>query len=172
MSLKSFSPSSTNSSAWSRQSKGPWTANPSSILASAPSADVNALLGVLVGGAIDLRHEDTTPVDRRRQSIADLLAQALDIDMTQVWQADIDYWLRLPKAALIDALAQAGDDASAATASAGLLASCAKLKKDALAQGVESAWSGRGYLPDLLVTPVAAGAFVLTETGACAVAAE
>ena len=131
-----------------------------------------ALLAVLVGGVIDLRHEDATPVDRRRQSVADLLAQALDIDMTQVWKPGLDYWLRLSKTALIDALAQAGDHASAATAPAALLASCAKLKKDALAQKVERAWSGRGYLPDLLVTPVAAGALALTETGAYAVAAE
>ena len=108
-------------------------------------------------------------MDRRRQSIADLLAQALDIDMTQAWQPDLDYWLRLSKTALIDALAQAGDHT---TAPAALLASCAKLKKDALAQKVERAWSGRGYLPDLLVTPVAAGALALTETGAYAVAAE
>lgn len=131
-----------------------------------------AMLAVLVGGVIDLRHEDATPADHRKQSIADLLAQALNIDMTQVWHPGLDHWVRLSKAALIEALAQAGDHASSATAPAALLASCAKLKKDALAQKVERAWRGRGYLPDLLVTPSAAGAFALTKMGVHAVAAE
>lgn len=103
-----------------------------------------AMLAVLVGGVIDLRHEDATPADHRKQSIADLLAQALNIDMTQVWHPGLDYWIRLSKAALIEALAQAGDHASSATAPAALLASCAKLKKDALAQKVGTCMERKG----------------------------
>ena len=46
-----------------------------------------------------------------------------------------------------------------------------KLRKEELAAKVSEAFEGAGYLPDMLITPVRAGKFVLTSSGV-AVAAE
>jgi hypothetical protein len=104
--------------------------------------------------------------------LADILADALDLDMREFWQADASYWARLPKAQLLATLCDAPAliDLSPAARQA-RLAGYAKLKKDELAFKVGEAFEGSGYLPDLLVTPVPAGAFELTSAGA-AIAAE
>ena len=46
----------------------------------------------------------------------------------------------------------------------------AKLKKDELAAKVSAMFEGSHYLPDILVTPVAAGGLALTPEGAATVA--
>ncbi len=92
--------------------------------------------------------------------------------MHQFWRAGASYWTRLPKADLLAALAEAPgvvDEPQAAQEAA--MKAPAKLKKDELAAKVEEAFAGKGYLPDMLVTPVPAGRFGLTSTG-FAVAAE
>src|SRR5690242_16672533 len=119
-----------------------------------------AVLAVLVASAIDLTHEDTSSADLSKQARADHLAQHLDIDMRAYWTAGLDYWVRLPKAAL---LAAAGDAPGMADRSArareDALKALAKLRKDDLAAKVSAMFEGAGYLPDILITPIAAGAF-------------
>jgi ParB family chromosome partitioning protein len=137
-----------------------------------PSGTLLALLAVLVADSVDLVHEKGAPADLLRHTLADILADALDLDMREFWQADASYWARLPKAQLLATLCDAPAliDLSPAARQA-RLAGYAKLKKDELAFKVGEAFEGSGYLPDLLVTPVPAGAFELTSAGA-AIAAE
>jgi hypothetical protein len=124
-----------------------------------PTGTLLALLAVLVSAALDLTHEKGAPSDRRRQGVAEALSEALDLDMRQFWQADLDYWSRLPKAELLKALADAPDIVElSASARDATIAAHARLKREELAARVSKAWSGEPYLPELLVTPVASGA--------------
>jgi ParB family chromosome partitioning protein len=138
-----------------------------------PSGTLLALLAVLVADSVDLAHEKGAPSDRRRNALADTLAEALDLDMRAFWQADASYWTRLPKVELLAALAESPTlvDKSQKSRDAAM-AAYAKLKKDELAARVDQAFAGTGYLPDLLVTPVPQGVIELTTTGAAAIAAE
>lgn len=138
-----------------------------------PSGTLLALLAVLVAESVDLAHEKGAPADRRRHALADTLAEALDLDMREFWQADAGYWTRLPKVELLAALAESPGliDKSQKSREAAM-AGYAKLKKDELAARVDQALAGTGYLPDLLVTPVPQGVIELTTTGAAAIAAE
>jgi ParB family chromosome partitioning protein len=138
-----------------------------------PSGTLLALLAVLVAHSVDLAHEKGAPSDCRRNALADTLAEALDLDMREFWQADAGYWTRLPKAELLAALAESPTlvDKSQKSREASM-AAYAKLKKDELAARVDQAFAGTSYLPDLLVTPVPQGAVELTTTGAAAIAAE
>jgi len=125
-----------------------------------------AVLAVLVAGAVDLAHEDTTPVDLRKQAIADCLARQLDIDMTRHWTAGIDFWGRLPKSALVAALSDAPGMADRSARSRDdAIKTHAKLRRDDLATKVSVMFEGANYLPAILVTPVAAGTLALTPEG-------
>jgi len=137
-----------------------------------PPETLLSLLAVIVADAVDLAHEKGAPSDRHRQMLADRLAEVLNLDMRQFWEADSSFWTRLPKADLLSALAEAPEivEKSQAKQEAALKAH-AKLKRDELAAKVDEAFAGAGYLPDMLVTPVPAGRFELTGTG-FAVAAE
>jgi hypothetical protein len=137
-----------------------------------PPETLLSVLSVIVADAVDLVHEKGAPSDHRRQSLADRLAEILDLDMRQFWEADASYWTRLPKADLLAALSEAPSviDQSRASQEATLKAH-AKLKRDDLATKVGEAFAETGYLPDLLVTPVPAGKFELADTS-FAVAAE
>jgi len=130
-----------------------------------------AVLAVVVASSIDLAHEDTSPADLRKQTIADCLARQLDIDMTRYWTAGSDFWSRLPKAALISALADAPSMAErGARTRDELLKAHSKLKKDDLAAKVAAEFDGVAYLPDILVTPLLPGALAVTSDGAAAIA--
>jgi ParB family chromosome partitioning protein len=137
-----------------------------------PPETLLSVLSVIVADAVDLVHEKGAPSDHRRQSLADRLAEILDLDMREFWVADASYWTRLPKADLLAAVPEAprfteqSEQSREAT-----LKAYGKLKKDELAAKVGEALAGTGYLPDLLVTPVPAGRFELTGSG-FAVAAE
>jgi ParB family chromosome partitioning protein len=137
-----------------------------------PPETLLSVLSVIVADAVDLTHEKGAPSDHRRQSLADRLAEILDLDMREFWVADASYWTRLPKADLLAALSEAAGviDQSSASQEATLKAH-AKLKRDDLATKVGEAFAETGYLPDLLVTPVPAGKFELADTS-FAVAAE
>ena len=130
------------------------------------------ILSILVAGSINLVHEKGSPADLYKRAAADTLATALDLDMRTYWSADIDYWSRLTKAELLALMAEAPevialfDERRTAIVSAH-----AKLKKDDLAAKVAKAHKGSGYLPDLLITAPAAGAYVVTESGCDAIAA-
>lgn len=130
------------------------------------------VLAVLVAGSIDLAHEDASPADRLKQAVADRLAQQLEIDMNAFWQADLAFWVRLPKAALMSALAEApGIAGKGERAREDILKAHAKLRKDDLAAKVAAAYEGVAYLPDSLVTPLASGCLTVTREGAAAAAA-
>jgi len=137
-----------------------------------PSGTLLALLAVLVADSVDLVHEKGAPADLQRHRLADILADALDLDMREFWQADASYWARLPKAQLLATLCDAPTliDLSPAARQA-RLAGYAKLKKEELAFKVGEAFEGVGYLPDLLITPIGAGGIALSSEGV-AVAAE
>lgn len=129
------------------------------------------VLAVLVASTVDLAHEDTSPVDLRKQAIADSLAQQLDVDMTRFWTAGLDYWVRLPKLTLLAAVSDAPGMADrSARAREDVIKAHAKLKKEELAARVSTMFEGSHYLPDILVTPVAAGGLALTLEGAATVA--
>jgi len=125
-----------------------------------------SVLAVLVAGAVDLTHERGAVLDRSRQRLADTLACAVNLDITQVWTSDLDYWARLPKSELLAAMRDAPHmmDLSPQARETALKAH-AKLKKDDLAVKTARAFEGTGYLPDLLVTPLPQGAVVLTTAG-------
>jgi ParB family chromosome partitioning protein len=137
-----------------------------------PPETLFSVLSVIVADAVDLVHEKGAPSDHRRQSLADRLAEILDLDMREFWEADASYWTRLPKADLLVAVAEAPrffeqrEQSREAT-----LKAYNKLKKDELAAKVGEALAGTGYLPDLLVTPAPAGVYELTSAGV-AIAAE
>ncbi|MDP3737493.1 MAG: ParB/RepB/Spo0J family partition protein [Hyphomonadaceae bacterium] len=130
-----------------------------------------AVLAVLVAGSVDLSHEDTSPVDLRKQAIADSLARHLDIDMTRYWTAGPDFWTRLPKSALMSALSDAPSmPERSARAREDAIKAHAKLRKDELAAKVSALLEGSHYLPDILVTPVAIGGLAVPPQGAAAIA--
>lgn len=138
-----------------------------------PRQTLLEMLAVLVSSAIDLSHEGASREDARKQTIADQLAVALDLDMTTHWRPDMTFWSRLSKSALIDihlsapAIADLSDAERAAFQKAQ-----AKRTKDDVTKSVAQAMEGAGWLPDVLITPNARGAFELTEAGAAAIAAE
>lgn len=126
------------------------------------------VLAVLVASTIDLTHEDTSQADLIKQGLADTLAQSLDVDMTQYWQPDlVGFWARLSKSTLMSALgdAPAMSGKSPRTREDAIKAHM-KLRRDDLAAKVASAFDGTGYLPEILSTPIAAGALEITAAGA------
>ncbi len=130
-----------------------------------------AVLAVLVAGAVDLAHDDANPHDRCKQALADQLAQHLDLDMRQFWKADLAFWTRLPKSALMAAYAEAPGMADrGARTREDLLKAHARLKKDDLAARLADVFEGAGYLPDILVTPTGAGDLLITPEGMAALA--
>jgi ParB family chromosome partitioning protein len=146
------------------------------ILDAALSCDRRALRGalaVLIACAIDLTHEDATACDHEKQTVADAIAQALDLDMTQHWRADQDFWLRLPKTMLLGILAESPAVSGLAEKDrVSIMTAAAKLRKAALAARLNTAFAESAYLPELLITPLAKGQLALSDAGAAAVAAE
>jgi len=124
---------------------------------------------VIVASNIDLAHEDANIDDRRKQVIADRIAQALDLDMRRHWTPDLAFWTRLPKAALITALERAPCMKQLSDADRALFAkNVGKLRKEELVTRVEQALDGCGWLPALLVTPESEPRYELTEAGVAA----
>jgi ParB family transcriptional regulator, chromosome partitioning protein len=124
---------------------------------------------VIVASNIDLAHEDANIDDRRKQALADRIAQALDLDMTRHWAPDLAFWTRLPKAALIGALETAPCMQQLSDADRALFAkNVGKLRKEELVTRVEQALDGCGWLPALLVTPERELRFELTDAGVAA----
>lgn len=129
-------------------------------------------LAVLVAGVVDLAHDDSSPNDLLKQDISDCLAQQLDIDMRQFWQADLAFWSRLPKSAMLAAFSEApGMEKKSPRTRDDLLKAHAKLRKDELAAKVAAAYEGSGYLPEILMNPVASGALEITAEGLATIAA-
>jgi hypothetical protein len=129
------------------------------------------VLAVLVASSVDLAHEDASPSDRLKQAVADRVSQQLEIDMSAFWKADLAFWVRLPKSALMTALADApGIVEKGEHTREDLLKAHAKLRKDELAAKVAGRYNGSAYLPDILVTPLGTGRLSITPEGAAALA--
>lgn len=128
---------------------------------------VDALLLELAGllaATLDFSHEDAAPADRRVQALGDEISAALDLDMRRFWNSDLDFWTRAPKAFTLAALETAPAIAALPDAERrALLARHATLKRADLAGVALETLGDAGWLPDLLVTPLAAGALALTE---------
>jgi len=141
---------------------------PADILAWCLAQDCEALLTLMAGfvaRGLDLAHEDASPADKDRQTTADILATALALDMTAHWSAHMEYWLRLSKARLLEEYEQApGMQQLSDRARLEKVTSASKMKKDDLALRVDDAWRGHGYLPELLITPLAAGSLAVCST--------
>jgi hypothetical protein len=86
--------------------------------------------------------------------------------MTQHWQADVDFWLRLPKTTLMGAVSAApAIEAMSKASREALLKAHAKLRKEELAAKVDGLYKDTAYLPDILTTPIAANAVHVTPAG-------
>jgi hypothetical protein len=121
---------------------------------------------VIVASNIDLSHEDANIDDRRKQALANRIAQALDLDMKRHWTPDLAFWTRLPKAALIGAFEAALCMQPLSDADRGLFAkNVGKVRKEELITRVEQALDGCGWLPALLVTPEREPRLELTNAG-------
>lgn len=123
-------------------------------------------LAACIAETIDLSHLGVSPTDRALQSVADTLAALVDLDMTRYWAPDLGFWSQVPKSLALTALEQAPSlsDMSEKEKSA-MLAAFAKMKKADLAAVAAQELHAIGWLPDLLVTPPRAGAFVVTADG-------
>jgi hypothetical protein len=109
---------------------------------------------ILIASSMDLSHSATTPHCTRKQAIAGALATRLQVDMTQHWAVNIDYFMGLTKAQIITAIEAApvnvaNTDTKGKAAFAKHLAS---QKKDDLAVIATQALEGTGWLPDVIAT--------------------
>jgi L-seryl-tRNA(Ser) seleniumtransferase len=109
-----------------------------------------------------------------RAAIDALVAAAagpVNLDMRSHWSADVGFLSRLPKSMLMQIAADAPSIAAKTPKRRELqLKAWAKMKRDDLAKAVAKALEGAGWLPDLLITPVPAGALVVTDEGQAAAA--
>ena len=124
---------------------------------------------LIVASNIDLAHEDANIDDRRKQALADRIAEALNLEMRRHWVPDLAFWTRLPKAALIAAIETAPctmrlDDVDRAA----FLKMLSRKTKDELANTAAQVLEGAGWLPALLVTPEAEPRYEVTEAGVAA----
>jgi ParB family chromosome partitioning protein len=122
-------------------------------------------LAAVTAQAVDLTHERGAPGDRERQTLADTLCEALQIDMKEFWQADDTFWTRLPKAELLSVLhdSPAMDNLSEKQREAQRKV-FSKLKKDELATRAAAAYARDFYVPDMFIPEPLAGAFAVTQT--------
>ena len=122
------------------------------------------VLAMVTAQAVDLTHERGSPGDRERRSLADQLCGALRVDMKEFWQADDQFWSRLPKSELLQALRDnpAMDNLKEKQREAQIKA-WSKLKKDELAARAAAAYAKELYVPDMFILEPVAGAFVVTK---------
>ena len=108
------------------------------------SGDLLDLLAHCVGLGVNAVHN---PLDRRpgAWSHADVLARALDLDMTRTWRPTVaSYFGRVTKARIVEAVTEGAGEGAAAP--------LADLKKPEMAEAAETALAGKGWLPALLRT--------------------
>lgn len=123
-------------------------------------------LAILVAETLDLTHEGAGAADHRIQSVGDQIAVAIGLDMTRYWTSDEAFWMRAPKPLALAALETAPQIAALPVAErAALLVRSAKMKKAELAAVTAQVLEGVGWLPELLITPLDAGALALTDAG-------
>ena len=114
---------------------------------------------ILIASALDLSHSATTPPHTSnsctcKQAVADTLATRLQVDMAQHWSVNIDFFMGLTKAQIIDAIqAAAVNVANTDTRGKAVFAKhLASQKKDDLAVIATQALEGTGWLLDVLRT--------------------
>jgi ParB/RepB/Spo0J family partition protein len=109
---------------------------------------------ILIASTMDLSHSATTPHCTRKQAIAGALATRLQINMASHWSPNIDFFMGLTKAQIIDIIQSAPVNADNADArgKAVFAKHLASQKKDDLAVIATQALEGTGWLPDVLVT--------------------
>jgi ParB/RepB/Spo0J family partition protein len=109
---------------------------------------------ILIASTLDLTHSATTPHCARKQAIADTLATRLQVDMTQHWAVNIDYFMGLTKAQIITAIEAAPVNVANTDAKgkAVFTKHLAGQKKDDLAVMATQALEGTGWLPDVIRT--------------------
>jgi ParB/RepB/Spo0J family partition protein len=109
---------------------------------------------ILIASNLDLSHSATTPHYSRKQTIADTLATRLQINMASHWSPNIDFFMGLTKAQIIDIIESApvNADNTDAKGRAAFAKHLASQKKDDLAVIATQALEGTGWLPDVLVT--------------------
>lgn len=109
---------------------------------------------ILIASSLDLSHSATTAHCTRKQAIADALATRLQINMASHWSPNIDFFMGLTKAQIIDIIGSAPVNAdNPDTRSKSVFAKhLASQKKDDLAVIATQALEGTGWLPDVFVT--------------------
>jgi ParB family chromosome partitioning protein len=129
-------------------------------------------LAILTAQAVDLTHERGGPRDRARQGIADSLCEALRIDMKEFWQADDQFWSRLPKSELLQVLRDSPAMENLNQKQRDMqMKALSKLKKDELAARAAAAYSKELYVPDMFILEPARGQFAVTGTDEAIMAA-
>jgi len=130
------------------------------------------VMAMITACAVDLTHERGSPGDRERQSLADKLCGALRVDMKEFWQADDQFWSRLPKAELLKVLrdSPAMDELKEKQRDAQLKA-LGKLKKDELAARASAAYAHELYVPDMFVLDAGSGEYAIAGAAAEVIAA-
>lgn len=128
-----------------------------------------ALMALAAAAALDLAHDGQFASDHLKQQLADVLAQALELDMAAAWRPDLAFWSRVSKAELMTAIASAPALTKLSERRREKeLAAYAKLKRDELAKRAAKLLKTSAWLPDILITPMASGAVELTDAGEAA----
>lgn len=137
----------------------------------ASTEELLADLAICMAGLIDVSHAGASVEDRRKQAAGDAIAAALNLDMSTHWRPDESFWLRAPRTLALAALSGAPEFAALSeTARTEALAQHAKCKKADLSAIAGTALAESGWLPDVLITPLAPGALELTPEGQQALA--
>ena len=118
------------------------------------SEDTGRLLAACTGALIDA-HQGKYAEPERLAS-ADRIARAVNLDMRDHWEPGVEFFGRLTRKTLLNALTEA--------CSADAAANCASLPKGELAIACADRIPGRGWLPPALVTPDAPEAVENVET--------
>jgi hypothetical protein len=135
---------------------------------------------LLIASTLDLSHSGNTPICRRKQEVADILATRLQVDMTKWWAPTADFFMGLNKAQIADAIMEspAASELSTAKDREAFAATLASKRKDELAQMAAQTLEGAGWLPSVIqtdglidvVVPDDSPTFEITEEGLAALA--
>ncbi|MFN8957512.1 MAG: hypothetical protein ACK5XI_05175, partial [Hyphomonadaceae bacterium] len=135
---------------------------------------------LLIASTLDLSHSGNTPICRRKQEVADILATCLQFDMTKWWVPTSDFFMGLNKAQIADAIMESPAVLELPTAKdrEAFEATLGSKRKDELARMAAQTLDGSGWLPSMIRTDGLidtaklddAFAFEITEAGLAALA--
>ena len=134
----------------------------------------------LIASTLDLSHSGNTPICRRKQEVAGILATRLQVDMIKWWAPTSDFFMGLNKAQITDAIMESPAVLGLPTEKdrEAFTATFASKRKDELALMAAQTLDGTGWLPSVIRTDglidVAVHddtpAFEVTEEGLAALA--